>query len=94
MKHFTTKLCAQLVLVLMSSVCGAGDQALLECPGFERAAQLLAVVMNRGLEARATSQEWTEMHRALAGLIELSVAQGAFFKAAVYAELQGVCGCH
>jgi tetratricopeptide (TPR) repeat protein len=113
MKHFTTKLCAQLALVLMSSTCGAdeptdaelqegrafvshlsleqaGDQALLERAGFERAAQLLAVVMNSGLEARATSQEWTEMHRALGGLIELSVAQGAFLKAAVYAELQDV----
>jgi hypothetical protein len=69
MKHFTTKLCAQLALVLLSSVCGAGEPTdaelqegrafvshlSLERAGFERAAQLLAVVMNRGLEARSTS---------------------------------------
>ena len=68
----------------------AADQMQFERAGFERASSLLSAVMNRGIATSATPQEWTEMHRAIAGLIELSVAKGELFKAAVYANLQDV----
>lgn len=68
----------------------ASDAAVFERIGMERAGTLLNAVMNRGLAAGATPNEWTEMHRAIAGLIELSVARGELFRAAVYANFQDV----
>src|SRR5947208_1995881 len=62
----------------------AADTELFERYGLERAGTLLNAVMSRGLALTATPQEWTEMHRAIEGLIELAVARGELFRAAVY----------
>ena len=66
------------------------DRRILERIGLDRAGPLLAAVMDKGFEARATPSEWTEMHRAIAGLIEIRVIRGELFAAAVLANIQAV----
>src|SRR5512140_1302923 len=66
----------------------ASDEALFERVGFDHAFASLNAVMQRGLASTASPREWTDMHRAIAGLVELSVAKGELFKAVIYANFQ------
>src|SRR4051794_38782684 len=66
------------------------DRVLFERLGYDRASALLTAVMNRGMDSKATAAEWTEMHRATTGLVELYVAKGELFRAAVYAGFQEI----
>jgi CHAT domain-containing protein len=66
------------------------DQVLFQRVGFDHASVLLTAVMTRGQAITATPREWREMHRAIGGLVELSVAQGEFFRAAIFADFQNI----
>jgi CHAT domain-containing protein len=66
----------------------AADAAVFQQVGQERSAVLMTAVMSRGQGVSATTREWTDMHRALNGLIELYVAKGELFRAAVFGNLQ------
>ena len=68
----------------------AADQVLFEHIGFDRASVLLTAVMTRGQAITATPRDWREMHRAISGLVELSVAKGEFFRAALFADFQDI----
>jgi CHAT domain-containing protein len=69
------------------------DNALFDATGFDRAAALLNAVMVDGARKDATRDDWTALHRAIAGLIELHVHHGDLLKASVYASFQDVFYC-
>src|SRR5437879_3967718 len=64
------------------------DAKLFVAAGFERAQMLLSAVMAQGQERDATAEDWTNLHRAMAGLIELNIQRGQLFTAAVMANMQ------
>ena len=64
------------------------DAAVFRLAGIERARSLMMVVFNQGMSPGATTGDRADLHRALAGLIELSVDQKEFQRAAIFAQLQ------
>jgi CHAT domain-containing protein/tetratricopeptide (TPR) repeat protein len=66
----------------------AADAALFQSVGFDRAAALLMAVVDQGQQRGATAEDWTNLHRATAGLVELSVQKGEIFKASMFANFQ------
>ncbi len=66
----------------------AADAVTFREVGSDRAGALLMAVYNQGSSPSATPADWTNLHRALTGLVELYSEQGDFLRAAIYAQLQ------
>jgi CHAT domain-containing protein len=66
----------------------AADESLFRAVGADRAEALLNVVMEKGQQPEATAEDWAQLHRALGGLIELSIFQGNPARAAAYCGYQ------
>src|ERR1035438_2041452 len=66
------------------------DAALFQAAGLDRAVALLSAVQARGQEPDATTEDWTAMHRATAGLVELFVQKGELFRASLFAYMQSL----
>jgi CHAT domain-containing protein len=75
-------------LSTIASPDSAKDMALFSQIGLERSATILTALVTSGKADTATSEDWAKMHRALDGLIELSVGKQELFKASIYANLQ------
>ncbi len=66
----------------------AADEALFQAAGAERSEALLTAVMENGQSSDATAEDWTYLHRAIGGLIELAVFRGNPAQAATYCGFQ------
>ena len=64
------------------------DQAIFRGVGTARSNQLLVAVVTHGFDPAATTEDWTEMHRAYDALVELYVGDQQYFKAAIFAGMQ------
>lgn len=64
------------------------DVAMMAAVGYDRAQTLLMEVLTQGQSPSATAADWTNLHRATEGLIELYVAKGEILKASVFASIQ------
>jgi hypothetical protein len=66
------------------------DARLFEAAGLDRAIALLSAVTARGAEQDASMADWTALHRATAGLVELYLQKGEVFRASLFAGLQSM----
>ena len=64
------------------------DAAMMAAVGYDQAQALLMEVVTQGQSPSATAADWTNLHRATEGLIELYVAKGEILKASVFASIQ------
>ena len=64
------------------------DVAMMAAVGYDRAQILLMEVLTQGQSPSASAADWTNLHRATEGLIELYVAKGEILKASVFASIQ------
>src|SRR5579872_4919896 len=65
-----------------------GDEKLFAAAGKDRAQTLLLAVMRKGQGNEATAADWTGLHRAVSGLIELYIWSGDPFRASIYSGEQ------
>ncbi len=64
------------------------DSKLFVETGLDKSRDLLMAVMGHGQAPTASSEDWRNLHRATAGLIELSVFKGELLRASVFATFQ------
>jgi CHAT domain-containing protein len=66
------------------------DALVLKQVNLDTAQTALSAVMSHGQGAAATPADWTAMHRAVDGLIEVSILRDQIFKASVMSNLQAM----
>jgi CHAT domain-containing protein len=64
------------------------DAAMFRAIGLDLAGKLMTAVQSRDMPLTATVVEQAELHRATAGMIELSIERGNYFLAGLYATIQ------
>ena len=79
-------------LALMAQLTGSADadSAVFKGIGAERSTAELMAVVARGQAQSATSADWSQMHRALAAIVELFTSEGQPFKASLFSNLQAI----
>src|SRR4051812_1957406 len=66
------------------------DAVLFRAAGLENSQKLLSAVLSQGQDRNATTDDWTNLHRAADGLVELFLLQDQTFKASIFAGLQSM----
>ena len=66
----------------------SADTILFQATGLDRSNQFMEAVVNAGLDAAATLDDWSNLHRALTGQAELAILRGNFGGATTYLTLQ------
>jgi hypothetical protein len=66
----------------------SADTILFQATGLDRSNQFMEAVVNAGLDAAATLDDWSNLHRALTGQVELAILHGNFGGATTYLTLQ------
>jgi CHAT domain-containing protein len=66
------------------------DAKLFQSAGLDRSKALLTAVMLHGQRPEATSADWSNLHRATAGLVELAIQNGETFRASMLASFQSM----
>lgn len=75
-------------LVAAMTLHPAEDARLFSGIGTERSVQLLMAVLSYGQKREATALDWTNLHRATEGLVELYSSKGEHLRAAIFSTAQ------